>query len=239
MNAEYLLDAIGRLDDDLVKEAEQYRRSRARYSALLGWAACFAVVLLLGYGVTHLGMGGGAPGGGNGAAYAPGGGTTASGDSYLSSGGHSNTNVPSAAEDNDPGRVFDQDAAQGTAPVSPGGDVAAGANGANPEAPHTQPDNNGDAGIELNGALFTIPLRKDASAERETLQLYSSGDRILDELPEGCVALGRLERPEGAQESPSTDAEEYVGCPVWLLMEDPETTVLYVELSGSRYLEFR
>lgn len=77
MNAEYLLDAIGRLDDDLVQEAERYRRPKARYGRLLGWAACFAVVISLGYILTHVGgMGGGAApsfsGGGNGGAPASG-----------------------------------------------------------------------------------------------------------------------------------------------------------------------
>lgn len=75
MNAEYLLDAIGRLDDDLVREAERYRRPKARYGRLMGLAACFAVAVALGYVLTHLGMGGGAPlsaGGGNGGAPASG-----------------------------------------------------------------------------------------------------------------------------------------------------------------------
>lgn len=73
MNAEHLLDAIGLLDDSLIREAEEYRRPRAgrSYGVWLGWAASFAVVLVLGYGLTHLGMGGGnsmapaAPSGGN------------------------------------------------------------------------------------------------------------------------------------------------------------------------------
>lgn len=61
MNAEHLLDAIGLLDDGLIREAEEYRRPQARrsYGTWLGWAASFAVVLVLGYGLTHLEMGGG------------------------------------------------------------------------------------------------------------------------------------------------------------------------------------
>lgn len=73
MNSEYLLDAIGLVDDDLIREAEAYRPSRRNYSRWLSLAACLAVVLTLGYAVTHLefGMGGGsaapsAPSGGNG-----------------------------------------------------------------------------------------------------------------------------------------------------------------------------
>lgn len=59
MNAEYLLDAIGFVDDDLLREAEEYRRPRQDYRPWIGLAASFAVVLTLGYALTHLGMGGG------------------------------------------------------------------------------------------------------------------------------------------------------------------------------------
>lgn len=59
MNAEYLLDAVGLLDDDLLREAEEYSRPRRGYSRWIGLAASLAVVLTLGYALTHLGMGGG------------------------------------------------------------------------------------------------------------------------------------------------------------------------------------
>lgn len=77
MNAEYLLDAIGQLDDDLVREAERYRRPKVRYGRLMGLAASFAVVIALGYVLIHVGgMGNGAApnlsGGGNGGAPANG-----------------------------------------------------------------------------------------------------------------------------------------------------------------------
>ena len=60
MNAEYLLDAVGLVDDDLLREAEEYRRPRRDYRPWLGLAACVAVVLTLRWGLTHIGMGGGA-----------------------------------------------------------------------------------------------------------------------------------------------------------------------------------
>lgn len=60
MNAEYLLDAVGLLDDELLREAEEYRRPRRDYRPWLGLAACAAVVLTLRWGLTHIGMGGGA-----------------------------------------------------------------------------------------------------------------------------------------------------------------------------------
>lgn len=74
MNAEYLLDAVGLLDDDLLREAEEYHRPRRDYRPWIGLAASFAVVLTLGYALTHLGMGGGAAPGNQasgGAASAP------------------------------------------------------------------------------------------------------------------------------------------------------------------------
>lgn len=76
MNSEHLLDAIGLVDDDLIREAEAYRPSRRNYSRWLSLAACLAVVLVLGYGLTHIRMGGGsaapsAPSAGTPAASAP------------------------------------------------------------------------------------------------------------------------------------------------------------------------
>ena len=75
MNAEYLLDAVGLLDDDLLREAEEYRRPRRDYRPWLGLAACLAVMLTLGYALTHIRMGGGGAAPGNqmsgGAASAP------------------------------------------------------------------------------------------------------------------------------------------------------------------------
>lgn len=60
MNAEYLLDAVGLLDDGLIREAEEYQPPRRDYRPWIGLAASFAIVLTLGYALTHLGMGGGA-----------------------------------------------------------------------------------------------------------------------------------------------------------------------------------
>lgn len=65
MTAEHLLDAMGLLDDGLIQEAERYvpPKRRTNYGTWLAWAASFALVLVLGYGVTHLGVIG--SGGGN------------------------------------------------------------------------------------------------------------------------------------------------------------------------------
>lgn len=72
MTSEHLLDAMGLLDDDLIQQAEDYRPG-ARSSGRRAWmslAACFALVLILGYGLTHLRMGGSSsqPGAANGGA---------------------------------------------------------------------------------------------------------------------------------------------------------------------------
>lgn len=57
MNAEYLLDAVGLLDDGLLREAEEYQPPRRDYRPWIGLAACLAVVLTLGYALTHLNLG--------------------------------------------------------------------------------------------------------------------------------------------------------------------------------------
>ena len=50
MNTEHLLDAIGLLDDDLIREAEEYKslRKRPNYRRRGSLAACCALVLALG-----------------------------------------------------------------------------------------------------------------------------------------------------------------------------------------------
>ena len=133
MNAEHLLDAIGRLDDDLVQEAERYRRPKARYGRLMGLAASFAVAVALGYVLTHVGgMSGGnsaAPefsGGGNG-------GAPASGNS-----------APSGMEDGSTGEVAE--------PNAPGESIYSPPSGENAEAP-------GEAGdwlfaIRVDGTVY-------------------------------------------------------------------------------------
>lgn len=60
MTPEYLLDAMGLIDDELIYDADKARPAPKtvpwrRWGA---WAACLALVLALGYGVTRLGMGG-------------------------------------------------------------------------------------------------------------------------------------------------------------------------------------
>lgn len=60
MNSEFLLEAIGLIDDELISDAERRgaKKNPVPLPKILGWAACLAVVIVLGYGVTHLRMGG-------------------------------------------------------------------------------------------------------------------------------------------------------------------------------------
>ncbi len=60
MTTEHILNAIGLLDDDLVREAEEYRRPRARfdYRRWGSLAACCALVIALGWGALWLSTGG-------------------------------------------------------------------------------------------------------------------------------------------------------------------------------------
>lgn len=67
MNPEYILDVLGLLDDDLIREAETCTAPGQR-SGYRGWmtlAACLVVVIALGYVFRNgIGMGGGGAGGG-------------------------------------------------------------------------------------------------------------------------------------------------------------------------------
>ncbi len=68
MTSEFLLEAMGLLDDALILDAERRAAKKAvPLPKLLGWAACLAVVAVLGYGISHLDLG---MGGGNSAAPA-------------------------------------------------------------------------------------------------------------------------------------------------------------------------
>ena len=221
MNAEHLLDAIGQLDDDLVQAAEHYHRPKARYGQLLGWAASFAVVLLLGYWVTHLGLGGG-----NSAAPENAGGAPME--------GYSGTSAPSAAEDGNPSQLPDLD----TPLESPSGSNGLPESGdANAEAPGVSGDVQEP---EQPGEPFWISVRLDVD---HNYSCIFGEPKILDELPEGCVELGTLEFFwPGTKEPnvPYTASEEYVGCPVWLLVEEnPQAIHFYVGLPEGGYLTNR
>lgn len=61
MNEEFLLRAVGHIDEDLIVQAESYRplrRSRSWQRSLSALAACAAVAFVLYWGANNLGMGG-------------------------------------------------------------------------------------------------------------------------------------------------------------------------------------
>ena len=201
MNAEFLLDAIGQLDDALIREAERYR-PKARYGRMLSLAASFAVVILLAYGVAHIrmgGMSGGAapalsfPGGGNG-------GAPASGNSAPREGDYSGADAPNAMD-------------------SAGGSVEA-------EAPETTEPSPGEGLSDskqgaLSGTIFvgggSYILTGEVLAE-----LPEGGEPVL---------LGELLTMEPDSPRLCTDAEELVGLNLWAENDGTDLlTAVYVEL---------
>lgn len=96
MNEEFLLQAIGHIDEELIVQAEEYRparHSRSWQRPVAGLAACLAIVFALRWGMNHLGMG--SAGGASGNSMASGSGeapqenetTTSTDNSYHSNSG--------------------------------------------------------------------------------------------------------------------------------------------------------
>ena len=214
MNREQLLEAVGLLDDDLIQEAEAYRRPERNYRPWISLAACLAVVLALGYGVTHLGMGGGMSGGAS--QNAPSAGAPASsaltGDSTSGGDDLPPVNVPNGTENESQG--------------GSGGDFQA------PEAP-------GEPGApDLAGGTLLVSVCLDGQWYRFT-HTYDR-DPVLEDLPEGCVSLGEVEQQGEDTAAPWTDGDGYLGCEVWLLPgEEFGQNLVYLELPEGGYLECR
>ena len=209
MNAEHLLDAIGQLDDDLVREAERYRRPKARYGFWMGLAASFAVVIALGYVLTHFGMGGGASGGNGGA--------PASGNSMLPGG---DSGAPNMGEDGNQGGAFASDVPPEAMPSAPGSENAEEP-GSPQEAPRGTVYVHGDRSDNtyiLTGEVLTelpedgepvllgelLALEQDSPwrttvEEYVGLNLWAENEDILYavyvELPEGGFARAELVEP--------------------------------------------
>ena len=57
MTSEYLLDAMGLLDDDMIQDAEEGAKPAFHWRRWGAWAACLALVVALGYGASQLGAG--------------------------------------------------------------------------------------------------------------------------------------------------------------------------------------
>lgn len=111
MTSEFLLDALGLLDDELIQDAEAPAAPKSlpwrRWTA---WAACLALVLALGYGATHLGMGSGTSGGSS-AGGVPSASTGAGGDQWNGGSGGENaaSSSPAAGPDVLSGSIYTAD----------------------------------------------------------------------------------------------------------------------------------
>lgn len=173
MTAEYLLEAMGLIDDDLIQDAEVRPTPRPARSWRQQWgalAACLAVVIALGYGVAHL--------------------PTAVKSS-------SSTASDAAAS-----------AACGSANTE-SGDWANSPASTEPEL----------SGTTDGASIFTGE------------GVYALTGEVADALPESAQALEPLSGLYPDASSPSTDAEEYVGC---ALFEAPDGR-LYLQLPQGGY----
>ena len=175
MTAEYLLEAMGLIDDDLIQDAEVRPAPRPARSWRQQWgalAACLAVVVALGYGVTHLPMGGG--------------------------------NKSSA---------------------SPSADAAASAVCGSAAAENG--DWTGSPSAASSGTSETVAGVSIFTGEGA----YALTGEVADALPEGAQALEPLSGLNSDVPSPTTDAEEYVGC---ALFAAPDGR-LYLQLPQGGY----
>ena len=167
MNAEHLLDAVGLLDDELIREAEEYSRPRSRhnYGTWLSWAASFAVVLVLGYAVAQLRLGGG------------GGSSTASGGAAGAPSSSAEVLVPDEEQNG-----WDQNETNGAAPPSP-----------EPDAPAGEMDSSASSApmpgdpvpaIMVDGVVYWttgMPLAVDVEVDEDAIRTVTS---YTDTLPE-------------------------------------------------------
>ena len=200
MNAEYLLDAIGQLDDDLVREAERYRRPKVRYGRLMGLAASFAVVIALGYVLTHIGgmNGGSAP--------------------SLSSGGSSSAPAGGGSTANAGGGTASADSSDAPRSEDSAFEPEQPLEGSTPSSVE---DAYGDAQKALPGAIFVRDASGNYILTGEVLaQLPEGGEFVL---------LGELSVLYPDSPLPYTTVEEYVGLNLWAEDGDILYAV-YVEL---------
>ena len=168
MTSEQLLDAIGLLDDDLIREAEEYKalRKRPDYRRWGSLAACCALVLALGYGALWLGTGGdpkkglawdGASGGGN--TTAPAGSAPAASDHPWVGDFSNGAEIPAQGE-------TEPDSPMDSLPGEAAGGAAGGAN------------------IRVDGTLYrstgrTVPTHPNPDTVK-TVVSYTSGTPEMD-----------------------------------------------------------
>lgn len=92
----------------------------------------------------------------------------------------------------------------------------------------------GDGSPSLQEEVLTVVV---PAGERVYSYCHRYGeDRVLEELPEGCRALGAVEPWSGEENAPYTDFGDFEGCALWLAGEGYEGP-LYLELPEGGYLE--
>lgn len=213
MTSEYLLDAVGLIDDDLIAEAEEPVQAPAPVLWLRRWggsAAACLVVAALGwtlFDAAHTGMGGGMSGGA----------------SYSSDGASSaGTAAGSALPEREPA-----EGASSHEPSSPepGSGGFSGTGSSIEEAPG---DTQGSGGAQapVSGTVFV----ENASGGSSTYRLT----RYVERLPEGAFRVGELCEASSGAAGPSVDRAEYAGLSLW---QSEDGTRVYVELSGDRFVE--
>lgn len=174
MTSEYLLNAIGLLDDDLLQEAETVPAHKpASWRRWGSLAACAVLVVALGYGAAHLpGMGG------------------SNSSSTASQGIAGESNSSCSAESSS----ADEYTSDNVGSIEPT-----------------------ESGIPESGNVIYI--------DGNTYVLYG----VVEELPEDCRLLGTLSALDPDGPSPSTTAEEYVGCQLWA-PDEANPAEVYVQL---------
>lgn len=212
MNAEYLLDAVGLLDDDLIREAEEYSRPRRDYRPWIGLAASFAIVLTLGYALTHLGMDGGAAP----ENQASGGAADAPSRSY----GGAEAPPPELTEGPD------------GSGLQSGGDWPAGSPGAGSSSDNAAPQEPGAFGGSEVGSSEQGQQGIWVRGIYQAWTYYALSGDTVRELPPDSVPVGILSSLYPDAPSPYTDAEAYVGLELW---QSPDEAYVYAALPDGGY----
>lgn len=213
MNAEYLLDAVGLLDDGLIREAEEYRRPRRDYRPWIGLAASFAIVLTLGYALTHLGMGGGA---------AP---------ENQASG--SAANAPSGSCGGDGVPPLEEYRPPASAEGENGSGMPGGGDWAEPSSPDAaSPQEPGAFGGSEVGSSEQGQQGIWVRGIYQAWTYYALSGDTVQELPPDSVPVGILSSLYPDAPSPYTDAEAYVGLELW---QSPDEAYVYAALPDGGY----
>lgn len=94
---------------------------------------------------------------------------------------------------------------------------------------------NSSGGASYSGIFWPQTDGEPSASEQGAIfldsQTYFLTGEIVEELPEGCAALGELSDADSDAPSPSTTVEAYVGCALWQGADG----LFYVQLPGGGY----